>query len=330
MKRIVLLSLLPKNIPGGVTRWVNDFIASFPDRQVVHYSIGDLFSRFGQREIAEWDAAFILGQFLRQKGMVTSDDIFIVDGFWGIGIPSGPNVISVCHGTWARRTKSDITKGIPVEFPQQMNVQQQYWNELVQHGGKIVAVSEFAAHDLKETWNLDSDVINNAIDAGVYSPRPRLHRDRPIVIHGVTSKVKSSDHIDYLLRKMRGVDIWLLDDAAQRLNMPKYEALAQADVVVIPSHYEGNSYFTLEALSVGVPVVCYDVGMPWWAYRNGFSDKVGKIIPYENFGVENFRRAVDEVMSKDKASFFPRELSGLFTPERFRSEWNEYLSKQGS
>lgn len=320
---------MPRQLPGGVTRWVNDFIAAFPDRDVVHFSVDDLFSRFGNRNMAEWEAAAILGQWLRQKGMVTQNDAFIVDGFWGLGIPPGPNVVSVCHGTWARRVKADLDRGIPPEFPQQMDVQKSYWDGLVSAGGKIVAVSEFAQEDLRTTWNMPSETINNAIDGKVFSPRPRLYRERPIIIHGVTSKVKSIDHIHHLKRALPNVDIFLLDEAAEKLKMPKYEALAQADVVAIPSHYEGNSYFTLEALSVGAPIVCYDVGMPWWAYRNGWEHKVGKIIPYKDFSSEAFCQAVRDVLSEPKDNMQPRELASLFTPERFRSEWKSFLDKQG-
>lgn len=329
MSKIVLLSLMPKTVPGGVARWVNDFCTAFPDREVVHFSVDDLFSRFGQRNMAEWEAAALLGRWLRQKQLVSEKDTFIVDGFWGLGLPPGPNTISVCHGTWARRVKSDLDKGIPSEFPQHMEIQKLYWDNLVAAGGKIVAVSEFAQEDLRVTWNLPSDVINNVIDGKVFSPRPRLYRERQLIIHGVTSKVKSMDHIEYLKSKLPNVDIWLLDEAAQKLSMPKYEALAQADLVAIPSHYEGNSYFTLEALSVGAPIVCYDVGMPWWAYRNGFKHKVGEIIPYEEFGKERFLDGVKAVLAEDKRNMCPEELASLFTPERFRSEWKAYLEAQG-
>jgi glycosyltransferase involved in cell wall biosynthesis len=310
-----------------VSRWVNDFFAAFPDREIVHFSIEDLFSRFGERQMTEWDAAAALGNFLRQKKLVTGDDLFIVDGFWGLGLPPGSNVISVCHGTWARRVKSDLEKGIPSEFPVHMDIQKRYWDSLVNGGGKIVAVSEFAQWDLKETWGLPSDVVNNAIDCNVFKPYPRIYREKPIVIHGVTSKVKSSDHIEYLIRNMPNVDIWLLDEAAQKLNMPKYEALAQADAVVIPSHYEGSSYFTLEALACNVPTVCYDVGMPWWAFRNGYESSVGKIISYNDFGPRMTYEGVRSVLSQEPSNFKPVELAKLFSPERFRSEWNAYIGE---
>lgn len=329
VKRIVLLSLMPRHHAGGVARWVNDFFDAFPDREVVHYSVMDLFSRFGNRQISEWDAAEVLGNWLRQKKMVNDDDTFIVDGFWGLGVPFGKNVISVCHGTWARRVRSDIEKGIPVEFPEQMRVQEDYWKRLLDKGGRIVAVSEFAQEDLRDTWGLPSETINNVVDPQRFKPHPRVYRDKPILIHGVTSKVKAADHIDHIKKYMPWVDVWLLDEAAAQLNMPKYEALAQADAVVIPSHYEGNSYFTLEALSCNVPIVCYDVGMPWWAYRNGWQYKAGRILPYDKFSKESTLDAVQDVLSEDRRNLAPRELSLLFTPQRFRDEWNTYLEKLG-
>jgi glycosyltransferase involved in cell wall biosynthesis len=329
VKRIVLLSLMPRQHNGGVARWINDFITAFPDRQVDHYSIEDLFSRFGQRQISEWDAAAALGRWLRQKNMVTENDTIIVDGFWGLGIPVGPNVISVCHGTWARRVKEDLDAGIPSEFPEQMKVQYNYWKALVQAGGHIVSVSEFAQDDLRRTWAIESDVINNAIDMKLFSPRPQLYREKPLIIHGVTSKVKATSHIDYISSKLYGrADVMLLDEASQFYKMPKYEALAQANVIVIPSHYEGSSYFTLEALAVDVPVVCYDVGMPWWAAQNGWTDKIGKILHYNHstYTPDLTYNAVSEVLSA-RVPYTPRELAALFSQERFRDEWNAYLMK---
>jgi glycosyltransferase involved in cell wall biosynthesis len=311
-----------------VARWVNDFFDAFPDRDVVHYSIGDLFSRFGHKNISEWDAAVTLGGWLRQKKMITDDDTYIVDGFWGLGLPPGKNVISVCHGTWARRVKSDIDKGIPMEFSQQMRIQEMYWKTLLNNGGHIVAVSEFAQEDLRDTWGIPSETINNSIDTTRFRPYPRIHRDRPIIIHGVTSKVKAADHIEFL-KKNVNADIWLLDEASQKLNLPKYEALAQADVVVIPSHYEGNSYFTLEALACNVPIVCYDVGMPWWAYRNGWQYKAGNVLSYDTFSKETTLDGVNDVLSEFRDNMQPRELASLFSPSRFRDEWKSYLDRLG-
>jgi len=325
MRRVVLLSLMPRQYAGGVSRWVDDFMNAVDDREVVHYCIDDLFSRFGQRQISEWDAAITLGRFIRQRQFVNENDIFVVDGFWGMGLPQDKNIISVCHGTWARRVKSDLDKGIPSEFPMQMEIQKNYWKGLIAGGGKIVAVSEFAQDDLKNTWGFESDVINNAIDCNKFRSYPRIYRERPLVIHGVTSKVKASDHIEHLQRNLNA-DVLLLDDAARKLNMPKYEALAQADVVVIPSHYEGNSYFTLEALACDVPVVCYDVGMPWWAFRNGYSRSVGNILSYEKYSPELTLDAVKDVLSEDKMNLHPKELALQFTQERFRSEWKTYLA----
>jgi len=75
--------------------------------------------------------------------------------------------------------------------------------------------------------------------------------------------------------------------------------------------------------------VCYDVGMPWWAAKNGWRMRAGGIINYELFGPRNFYDVVRDVLAEPRENMDPRGLAALFNMTRFRDEWKFYLESLG-
>jgi len=67
--------------------------------------------------------------------------------------------------------------------------------------------------------------------------------------------------------------------------------LAQADVFLLPSHYEGQSNAMAEAFLCGVPAVAYDVGGNREAIE---AVDGGALVPYGAF-VREFVNAIDAV-----------------------------------
>lgn len=341
MKRqIVLISFTPLDAGGGVPRWNRDFVAGYPG--TVHYSWDDVvkvnpgFAQQGHG-VSEWDKAIILNSWLVWGKKVKKDDIIIADGFWGEGLSSqGYNVISVAHGIWSHLTKDDVDAGRQPDFPHHHNAQVKHRQQHLARGGKIVAVSDFIANQMKLQWGFDSTVINNAIDLVRFvPPMGKIKRDRALVIHGVTNANKGFEHIQAVKEKLGdSADVLLLDDAAKKLGMEKYAALAQADLVVQPSAYEGNSYFVLETLACDVPIVAYDVGLlhsiSSIAQRNGIQACVGTVInrkyrsPAETAKVTKF--ILDSVL-RDRSPYNPRKIAELFSIEKFHDDWKNYLEE---
>lgn len=330
--KIVLTSFTPIGAGGGVPRWNRDFMAGFPKGRVIHYSWADVIKATGRdAPLPEWEKARTLNAWLRATKKIEKDDIILTDGFWGIGLEDFPNVISVAHGNWGHVTKDDVDAGIKPEFPQHHAVQIDYRRNHLKRGGRIVAVSDFIANQCKLQWGFEMPVINNGIDTKKFVPviGEKIKRKRPVIVHGVTTTNKGFDHVDEV--KKLDADVILLDDAPSFFSIPKYPALAQADIVLVPSAHEGNSYFVLEALASGVPVVGYNVGLMYRALRE--NAPVGRILDRRDRTKEATAEGVKFVLKnlvQSKENEFklrcePREWVSQFSVEKFQEEWRGYL-----
>lgn len=331
--KVILTSFTPLGAGGGVPRFNRDLIYAFPDAK--HYSWSDVLKdQFRvDPQVPEWDKARTLNAWLKRKKLISPEDIIITDGFWGLGLDEFPNVVSVAHGNWSHTTADDVAKGIKPEFPYHAAVQLDYRKNMVARGGRIVAVSDFIANQCKLQWGFDFPVINNGIDLKKFVPvlGGRAPRKRPVIIHGTTTANKGIDHIDLLKRELNA-DIIQLDEAPAFFGLPKYPALAQADFVVHPSAHEGNSYFVLEALSSGVPIISYDVGLMYKA-RKEFAP-VGWLLSRDRRSKEETlyytKEAIEPGIDGDtrRLGCTPREWVSQFSVENFRQNWLEYLARE--
>jgi glycosyltransferase involved in cell wall biosynthesis len=325
--KIVLTSYTPIGAGGGVPRWNRDFMAGFPKGAVVHYSWSDVIKATGRdAPLPEWEKARTLNAWLRATKKIEKDDIVITDGFWGIGLEDlSHRIVSVAHGNWGHTTADDVAKGIPPEFPQHQAVQVDYRRNHLKRGGRIVAVSDFIAVQCKLQWNFEMPVINNGIDLKKFVPvvGGKSKRNRPVIIHGVTNSNKGFDHIE-AVKKLEQADVLLLDEAPAFFNVPKYPALAQADLVIVPSAHEGNSYFVLETLASGVPVVAYDVGLMFRARKE--NAPIGIIMDRAARSKEHTAREVSRALVALKiVDSDPRGWVSQFSVENFQQEWRDYL-----
>jgi len=332
-RQIVLISYTPLDAGGGVPRWNRDFVAGFPGTK--HFSWWSIPGVEYEHPPVEWDAANGLGTWLHSTKNVSRDDIIIADGFWGERLSElGYNVISVAHGIWSHLTKEDVDAGKQAEFPIHNAHQVNHRRKHLGRGGKIVAVSDFIADQMWQQWGFGSQVINNAIDLKKFDELPRLPSwlDERLVIHGVTTANKGFDHIDAVKQALPNDDVLLLDDAAKTYKLEKYTALKNADLVVQPSAYEGNSYFVLETLACDVPIVAYRVGLLYSiskiAKQHGIDACIGGLIdrklrsPEETAKVTKF---ILESVCRDRSQYNPRKVAELFSIQRFHDEWKTYL-----
>lgn len=335
-RQIVLLSFTSLDAGGGVPRWNRDFVAGFPEAK--HYSYQDFVNNAGTMTDNipyEWDAATALNYWLHMSKRVTTDDVIISDGFWGDRLSAmGYNVISVAHGIWSHLTKEDADAGQQPEFPMHHAIQVKHRRDHLSRGGKIVAVSDFISNQMRLQWGFDSHVINNAIDLKRFDALPRYSNwlDERLIIHGVTTANKGFDHIEAVKKVLPNDDVLLLDDAAKQYDLEKYTALKNADLVVQPSAYEGNSYFVLETLACGVPIVAYNIGLlntiAVRSREKGVEACIGGIIdrkyrsPAETAKVAKF---ILESASRNRDSYNPRQVAELFSIQRFHDEWRTYL-----
>jgi len=198
-------------------------------------------------------------------------------------------------------------------------------------------------------WGFKSTVINNAIDLDKFKPRKNTDSCtgrgmRPLIIHGVNDKhnpVKGWDHIQYLKENI-DADVWSLDEAYAFFkrhdpNVGKYEVLTYADLVVIPSAYEGNSYFALEAMACDIPIVAYDVGLFYEIskMKEGFMSNVGPILLRRLRSKKETLDGVKHALRKSilsGSSYWDhtssRKVAENYSIQKFHEQWKDYLKEE--
>lgn len=115
----------------------------------------------------------------------------------------------------------------------------------------------------------------------------------------------------------------------------KYEVLAMADMVLIPSAFEGNSYFALETIACDVPVVAYDIGLfhelSLTNGLGGLTNKVGCLLSRKLRSKEETLAGVKLFLGRgnncqtywDHTS--PRQVAKNYSIQEFHKNWREYL-----
>ena len=144
-----------------------------------------------------------------------------------------------------------------------------------------VIVPSFGVADVAAHWSGVEDgqlrVVPNAVDADSLVPEARPARDpaSPLraVFLGRLDPVKRVPMLAQAVRRLDGVTLDIFGDGLDRdaiepfLNdrirmhgpADRETALANADVLVLPSEAEGFGLVLLEAMAAGVPVVASDV-----------------------------------------------------------------------
>ncbi|MHA1951728.1 MAG: glycosyltransferase [Candidatus Thorarchaeota archaeon] len=345
-RKIILITFTGEHASGGVPRWVRDFKAGFPE--AISYSWQDVLDA-GNRDapMPESDRAQVLSAWLKWGKKVNDDDIIIVDGFWGKGWEEHENVVSVCHGIWSHLIKEEADAGDPPDNPFNHKVQVNYRRDHLKRGGRLVAVSEFIQHQMDIQWGFKSTVINNAIDLNRFVPSGgETHgRSKKLIIHGVNDRGnenKGWSHIRHVQTELiSSCDVWSLDEAHNNMwtnpeMEDKYKTLSLADLVLIPSGYEGNSYFALETMACGVPVIAYNVGLFYELKKNfegsqRFIGVWGVVMDRLKRSKEFTLEAVKRFLSFDdnwEGYIPPREIASEFSIQKFHRNWRHYLKHE--
>ena len=152
---------------------------------------------------------------------------------------------------------------------------------LWKHAKKVIANSKKLkdmAHHLSPKERIE--VINNGIDTGFFSPRPKTNQVLTIVSTGRLTERKGYQFLIESLKGLSDVQLVLLGDGNLRKELENISVecklnvkflgiqpqnkvvqfLQQADIFCLPSLNEGMSNSLLEAMACGLPVIVTDVG----------------------------------------------------------------------
>ena len=274
---------------------------------------------------------------------MTKSDVVVADGFWAAGLESLPYVTSHQHGIWSHLTELDVRAGKPPDMPHHHAAQVEFRRRWKGLGKRMTAVSDFISQEMHIQWGYESRVINNGVDTDIWKPdTAKFGRKRPLVLHGVNDPGninKGADHIR-MLEQMLDADVMSLDQAFTRWGRAfgtpdcpqgtKPQVLAQADLFVHPSGFEGNSMMVAQALACGLPFVGYRVGALAFAHET----QLGEIIDLQNrhprVTLDAVRHVLGEITSgHDKhcgtnARQFALDNLSL---TRFKQQWRSYVEE---
>lgn len=336
MRRLITVSYTSLNASGGVPAFNRALHSAFPDRECKHFCWEDFpwHPEVDAQGETEWGKARRLNEYLVRSRLIGTDDVVVADGFWAAGLEHLPKAISVAHGIWSHLTLEDVQAGKQPDMPYHHAAQVEFRRRWCGLGKRMTAVSDFIANEMKRQWGFEVDrVINNGVDTELWKPMTnRLPRARPLVLHGVNDASnlnKGGDHV-VLLAKELDADVLSFDDGVDRYrfagkDFTRPEALAQADIFVHPSGYEGNSMMVAEALACGVPVIGYDVGYLW-----SIKDCYGSVIDRTKRSPEFTLAAARDLLSNEPLQtrlrgqgrdLATRDLSIVC----FRDSWREYI-----
>lgn len=335
MSRVVTISYTTLDAPGGVPRWNRDFHSAFPDWEKAHFCWQDFPGASEGASMPEWVKAQVLNQYLLQKRLVTSDDVIIADGFWLSGLEHLPRVVSVCHGIWGHVTKDDVDAGKMPENQFLHVAQVDYRRKLWALGVKMVAVSDFIADEMERQWGWKVPVINTGIDLSIWSPLIRGISNKLIIVHGINdrgNRNKGWDHIEAVKRVCIDVaDVLSFDELHERTGcLIKSNSLPYADLCVIPSSFEGNSLFCLETLACDIPIIGYDVGLPYLAKKLNQSHLIGRVLDRNNRTPQYtascvYLYLIARLAEGGEKFERPRDWVSQFSIDKFRQQWYDYV-----
>lgn len=256
----------------------------------------------------------ILNRHLLKQGLIDANTLCIVDGSWGLGIPEEIPVISVVHGTWAEFNYRNHGR---LQIDQE---QDQMWHR---KNLKIVAVSRASAGQLEKHHQVKADkIILNGVDTNYFKPIEKRN-ETPIILHCGRDYNKDGHGIlQEIERRLCDKFKFKLLQAPEGKEVSFYQ---WADLALSCSYYEGNSYFLLEAMACGLPVVATETGL--FEDQSFEGSGMGVIVYPYNAKVEYFIEAI-ELIFKDKKRYVPRRwVLENCSLEKWEKQWKDFLKE---
>ena len=262
-------------------------------------------------------------------------DIIIGDGYFVEGFdPQQFYSISVIHGSWyefwLRREKPSFAIGESIR-------QGKVWTNPFIYK---VAVSESAKYyaELHHPGCKVDKIILNSIDTDLFRPRGCIHckqltyidcdciweeRDKPIVIYGckTTDGNKGNNGLlNKIIEKMSNEFEFRYLDAKIG---EEHLKMAQGDILLAPSIFEGNSFFALEGMSCGLIPIVSNVGL--FEFTK-FPFKVAEIVD-RNASLEDWCRSIKYAWAR-RSDYDPRRwVCQNADFELFKQQWIDFIEE---
>ena len=293
MRPKVLTVSLSNNGAHGVPKWNHSLREALGQFDVQHYSFNEYVSNApdGTNEIQKAES-FI--KWIRSRQYDKDALILFGDGFWAATYDGPAKVVSVIHGLWSHPERDKWDDGLIKERKKLFDYQIDYYKKAKDLGHTLICVSPFIHKILEKEYGIESILVSNSVDLNFWDKVniTSLEKDKPLILHGITSVNKGSDILQQIknhpLIKDR-FDIGSIDEIAQHADVPKAVAFKAADVAFLPTKWEASSYLLLECLANNLPIAAYRAGILNCAELQRL-DSIGVIT--DDYDVDKFAQAI--------------------------------------
>lgn len=251
-----------------------------------------------------------LNKFLVDKKEIDENTLCIVDGSWGLNIPKNIPVISVVHGTWTEFNLRNHGK-LEVE-----PMQDRMWHR---PNTKMVAVSYASAKYLELHHRVRANkIILNGVDADEFCLGKKGINKLPVVLHCARDYNKGSHgKIDKIIELLKNKFEFKMLKTPEGMEWEEYQ---KADIVLQCSNYEGNSYFMLEGMACGLPVVASSAGL----FEDLNCANIGCVVDWKA-SAEDFAKTIQYVW-ENRFRFNPRQwILDNANFEMWKKQWQDFL-----
>lgn len=327
LKPKVLNVALTSGGPFGVPKWGLQLTDALSQYDVQHFAFAD-YNTIAPPQAKEFHKAESMIKHI--QGSNSDKDALVVfgDGFWASTYTGPAKVISVVHGLWHHPMREKWgDDGLIEQRKELFRYQLSYFKQAKSLGHTLVCVSPFIAKILKDEHDIDTIVIPNAVDLDFYDKIniTALEKDKPLILHGITSANKGLDIIkdieNHPLIKDR-FDIGSIDEISAHAQVPKAVTFKAADVAFLPTKWEASSYLLLECLANNLPIAAHRAGILNCDNLHR-RDNIGVIT--DDYDVDTFAKAIVEAYENREHYMCGR----LFLQENKMTinDWNESIKK---
>ncbi|PIN88863.1 hypothetical protein COU60_05575 [Candidatus Pacearchaeota archaeon CG10_big_fil_rev_8_21_14_0_10_34_76] len=309
---------------GGVQVFTDNLTRSLRNRGHTVSIIGEESLPIGRRtDLTPADVEVAVGEFFNDLNAEENFDAVLCNGEMGYAV-NHPHAINIFHGSYYGYATS-VQHLVPAELTAQRLVKTELQRVSAQ-GKLVVAVSDFAVKDLKESGIKVDKVIRNTVDTQIFYPSDSKIGTNVLAISRGRKFEKGFDILEELAQ--RGVNIRLFSD--RRIDSPHVENIGfrdnrelpqeyrQAQLFLNPTRYEGGGLTTLEAMASGCPVL---------TTPTGYGLEIAKAIP--NFVVSDVENIGEYLAKHSLISSRRREYSKqaleyfleVHNPEIIEAEW---------
>jgi glycosyltransferase involved in cell wall biosynthesis len=345
----ILTSKAPEeSFKGGVERF-NFYLENYLCRNgyIVHYYFPDRSAEYVFSKVGALNKIFMQFSAGRKLNNKNKYELIISNGGYGAGLKkvNGTRYLSVHHGTSA---------GLQDRIKSKIGLKRFLLDKYLIYGlpeflsgikSRRIAVGNSVKHELKKYYKADSFLLYNSVDTDHFRKRVKGEKNdlkvlTCIFISRFDYWIKGFDILQKLINRIKNIK-WILILSGEHnfvpcKNVEIYENISYADLPrfyneadfgIYLSRYEGNSYYLLEALSSGLPVIATSAGEAKYIYENNIlKDLLIKNSAESAEVINEIEFMIEMLRDKNKRELFGKVSRKIIEEKYSITQWERELS----